>query len=82
VTIDDSLRSRISDHLKRTWKGAACQLCGSSVWELHGYVTLLLSDSPAAATGDTGLPTVAMVCQRCGNTVLMNLVVANALPPA
>ena len=80
VAIDENLRNRIAEHLKRTWRAPTCQLCGCGLWELHGYVTLVLTDSPATPTGTDGLPTVAVVCQRCGNTVLINLVVANALP--
>jgi hypothetical protein len=81
VAIDESLRRQIAEHLKRTWRSPICHLCGCDVWELHGYVTLVLTDSPATATGADGLPTVAVVCQRCGNTILINLVVARALPP-
>ena len=81
MAVDDTLRGKLADHLKRVWQSPACLLCGCTVWEAHGHVTVLLSDVPGTLTGITdGLPTVALVCQRCGNTVFVNLVVAGALP--
>jgi hypothetical protein len=80
VGIDDTSRSRIAEHIKKTWRTPGCLLCGCIVWELHGHVTVLLSDAPGATVSAEGLPSVAVVCQRCGNTILINLVVANALP--
>jgi hypothetical protein len=80
VGLDDTTRSKIADHLKKTWRSAGCLLCGCTTWELHGHLTLLLGDAPGATVTPEGLPSVAVVCQRCGNTILINLVVANALP--
>jgi hypothetical protein len=79
VAIDETLRAKLAEHLQKTWRTPACVSCGCALWELHGFVTLVLTDSPSVATGESGLPSVAVVCQRCGNTVLINLVVANAL---
>jgi hypothetical protein len=79
VAVDEALRNKIAEHLKRTWRHSACLHCGSATWELHGHITILLSDTVGAvAAPSAGLPSVAMVCQRCGNTVLINLVVAGA----
>jgi hypothetical protein len=79
VAIDEALRLQLVEHLKK-WRSASCVLCGASLWEMHGHLTLLLTDQPGTTQATDGLPTVALVCQRCGNTVLINLIVANALP--
>jgi hypothetical protein len=82
VAVDDATRDKVAAHLKKVWRGAGCVLCGCTTWELHGYVTVVLGDAPGGgATGTEGLPCVALVCQRCGNTVFINLVVANAVVP-
>jgi hypothetical protein len=80
VAVDDALRIKVAEHLKKTWRTSACLLCGCTTWELHGHVTVLLADVPGGTSSTEGLPAVALVCQRCGNTVFMNLVVADALP--
>ncbi len=80
MAVDETLRRKVTEHLKRTWRSNACLLCGCTVWEIHGHVTVILGDAPGTVAGASeGLPSVAMVCQRCGNTVLVNLVVADAL---
>ncbi len=82
MALDEAARTKLAEHLQKTWRSPGCVLCGSTTWELHGYVTIILSDAPGASAGTEGLPACALVCQRCGNTVIINLVVADALPAA
>lgn len=81
MAVDEATRDKVTEHLKKTWRTAACLLCGCTVWELHGHVTVVLGDTPGATAATEGLPSVAAVCQRCGNTVFINLVVADVVPP-
>lgn len=81
MAIDPTLKDTLVEHIKRTWRTPGCALCGCSIWELYGHLTLPLADGPGGAPTGDGLPTVAVVCQRCGNTVLVNLVVAGGLVP-
>ena len=79
MAVDETTRRKIAEHVKRTWRSPGCLICGCLTWELHGHVTLILGDAPGATVSTDALPSLALVCQRCGNTVLVNLVLANAL---
>jgi hypothetical protein len=81
VALDQTWKNKIGEHLRKRWRSPECQLCGCTLWELHGHVTVILGDAPGATASTEGLPSVALVCQRCGNTVFINLVVADALAP-
>jgi hypothetical protein len=74
--LPDHKFQQLSEHIQRTWRTNACALCGQSTWMIHGYVTVPLASEPAAQTRDAVLPTAAAVCRHCGNTVLINLVIA------
>jgi hypothetical protein len=57
-----------------------CPICGHSEWGLQqGGVVFLILQSPDAGgslvLGGPTLPSVALVCGRCGNTQLLNLLV-------
>ena len=69
-------------HINRTWTRKECLQCGTINWALHGYITVTIADTVGGLQGASILPTAAAVCQVCGTTVLINLVVANVpLPP-
>jgi hypothetical protein len=74
--IADRLRERriLGGEMPDRWQ---CWYCGDSRWTLgDGFVTLVLSygSSPFQPSGNT-LPSLALICQTCGNTVLLNLLV-------
>jgi hypothetical protein len=72
----------LAGHIHRTWTRKECLQCGTNNWALHGYITLITADNLGVALGAPILPSAAAVCQMCGNTVLINLVVAGVpLPP-
>ncbi len=54
-----------------------CSACTHTQWTLaDGFVFLSLSDSPGSIPiGGNGLPSVALTCKNCGNTLLFNLIV-------
>lgn len=57
---------------------APCAVCGTRNFTLgEGFVRLDLSElhSSAIRIGGPALPSVALVCQNCGNTILLNLIV-------
>lgn len=59
-----------------------CRLCTVNAWEFNGFIALGLSDSPGVAQfGGQNLPSVALVCKNCGNTVLINAVIAGLVLP-
>ena len=52
-----------------------CPACDHKGWTLAGgLVFLSMSDSSdTLMVGDNSLPSVAMTCNHCGNTLLLNL---------
>ncbi len=54
-----------------------CAVCGRQQWTLaSGVVTIQLQEDPGAyVLGGPAMPCAALVCQHCGNTLLLNLVV-------
>ena len=63
-----------------------CSVCGNPGFSLaDGYVTTPLASNPTAIMlGGSTLPSVALVCNRCGNTLFLNvftLGLADLIPP-
>jgi hypothetical protein len=58
------------------WKSKLCLICGDNGWAIHGVLQLGVSEPRELVPAGQSLPCAAMVCQVCGNTVLVNLVVA------
>jgi hypothetical protein len=67
---------RIIDAIERKFDPMPrCSACSQSEWTLaNGAVALLLSESPQLYhVGGPTLPCAALVCNFCGNTLLLNL---------
>ena len=75
MTLSQEARSEILAVLNDRIKGSACQLCHTSAWTLaDGLVSVgLQEDFSAFQVGGPALPCVALVCNNCGNTCLINL---------
>jgi len=74
--------SRLTEHINTKWARKECRQCGSNSWAVEGFVLLSISDQPGQLVlGGPSLPTVSLVCNICGNTVLVNAIVAGVLPP-
>ena len=79
MAFDAATIERIIQHLKSAWTVQACPMCRKSNWEVHGPITFSLGTtegSTSYATFGQNLPCAAIVCQSCGNSLLINLVVA------
>jgi hypothetical protein len=77
VALDAEAIQKIIAHLKRTWTVQTCAMCNQNNWEIHGQITLTLGGMPGHASGGSqSLPCAAVICQVCGNSVIVNLVVA------
>lgn len=72
----------VVDHVNMTWKTKKCPMCGKRDWKVEGVVRLLINDYPSTSALCTEdpvpltLPSAAFVCGKCGNTLLINLVLA------
>jgi len=76
VACDTTTTERIIQHLKNAWTVQACPMCRKSNWEVHGPITLPLGGVDNSAAAGQNLPCAAIVCQSCGNSLIINLVVA------
>lgn len=80
MALDAETIQKIIAHLKRTWTVQMCPMCNQNNWEIHGQITLTLGGTPGHASGASqSLPCAAVICQVCGNSVIVNLVVAGVL---
>jgi hypothetical protein len=77
--------ARILERLQSKWASARCPMCGTNQWLMLGHVTLTLGDSvgdlPMVVRSQV-MPCVAMICQTCGNTLLINIAIIGLASPA
>jgi hypothetical protein len=77
VALDQATIQKIVEHLKRKWTVQTCPMCKQNNWEIHGQVTLSLTTSSGRSSGaGQALPCAVVICQVCGNSMIVNLVVA------
>lgn len=72
---------KVIQHLNQKWGNRACPMCGSSKWnvsdnvyelrEFHGG-NLVLGNGPI-------FPVIPVSCNNCGNSVMINALVAGAI---
>lgn len=74
----EEVKAKVAAHIEKTWT-KNCPMCGSNRWAVHAYVPVELSPRIEAVFGAQVLPSAGIVCQTCGNTVLVNLIVAGVL---
>lgn len=80
MALKDEREKAVAAHLRRTWSTAKCPMCRQNEWKIKLHATLTLSDDPRNLAGSgLGLPCAAIICMKCGVTMLVNLGVANAL---
>jgi hypothetical protein len=66
------------DHLKDKWKGEPCPLCKSGNWNVTDKVYELREFHDGNMVIGIGqiVPVVPVTCDNCGNTVLVNSILA------
>jgi len=73
---------RAITHLRLKWQRKPCPMCGGGPWIVHGHVTLSLANKAhGVVLGGRSLPCAAVVCSICGNTALVNLLIAGVIEP-
>jgi len=71
----------VAKFLETRWKTSGCNLCGHEKWTDGGAVTLVTAER-ASTVWDSILPCYALVCSNCGNTVLINSIIAGIQKPS
>jgi len=82
--------SIVFEFLQAKWKDRPCPMCGQDSWSIQQGVFALLelhekgvaigssSPSPVHPAAEV-VPVVPVVCKSCGNTVLVNAIVADII---
>lgn len=69
---------------RKHWRSPACQLCGHNEWAIDGPAEITLpyprGSFEHAMKSPPALACAAFTCRYCGNTVLVNMVVAGLGP--
>lgn len=72
----------LAAYINEKWANSNCRLCNQNKWSTEGYINLSISPNAGLVLGGPALPTVAVICMNCGNTVFINALVAGIGPPA
>ena len=68
--------------LTEKWKGRSCPLCGTGNWNVQDMVFQLTAFSEGnMILGGPLIPVIPVSCDNCGNTILVNAIVAGAVSP-
>ena len=73
-----SIDGVVSEHIEKHWKQSDCMLCGANNWVMNGPFGLvpISVDQKGYVNGyrpaKTGSPVIAMVCYKCGYTLLID----------
>lgn len=70
--------------LNEKWLGRPCPMCGVGRWSIDQSIFQLMEyNNGGIVIGGPVIPIIPVTCTNCGNTVLVNALVANALknPP-
>lgn len=68
-------------HLNEKWAGRKCAQCGVGKWEIQGSLFELRQFTGGGlVVGGPLIPVVPVTCVNCGNTVLVNALLAGVLP--
>jgi len=70
---------KVREHLLRTWGDRSCGMCDQKKWLIFVDAVIVASDphrSGLYARAPTELPSAAIVCDHCGNTLFVNMKVA------
>lgn len=79
MKLDDKQREKLLKHLQEKWKPpATCPVCKSNTWDVSKEIYELreFQGGGLVLGGSPIVPLVPVTCTTCGNTVLLNALVA------
>jgi hypothetical protein len=70
-------------HLTAKWQNRPCPMCGSGPWNVQDSSFQLTEfNQGVMVLGGPVIPVVPVVCVNCGNTVLVNGIIAHVIDAA
>lgn len=67
-------------HLQRKWMGKPCPMCGVGNWNVQDSTYQLLEfNQGSMVIGGPVIPVIPVVCSNCGNTILVNAILAGVV---
>lgn len=72
--------SKAIEYLREKWLGRPCPMCGVGNWSVQDSTYQLLQfNQNALVGGGPVIPVIPVVCNNCGNTILVNALTAGFL---
>jgi hypothetical protein len=73
---------KVIEHLKAKWAGRPCPLCLVGNWNVHDSTFQLTEfNEGSMVIGGPVIPVIPVICNNCGNTVLVNAITAGLIKP-
>lgn len=65
---------KLLDVINEKWKTKNCLLCASNNWSINSDIMTLVGvgSDKALQLGGKFIPLIAITCNECGNTILVN----------
>lgn len=83
MALTEAEQARLFQHINQKWRNKFCFQCSANTWSVDATVKLILGDSKPTGIvlGGSFQPYATMTCTNCGNTLLINLIVAGVVVP-
>jgi len=77
VGLTDEQLKVLEKHINEKWATKKCSLCLQNSWRVSGFTGIMMRENHRTLNlGGPMIPCAAITCWNCGNTVLINLLVA------
>lgn len=72
-------KERLLQVINEKWSNKQCPMCGKNNWTFNGdiFTMLEVTENKMLNLGGKMLPLTPMVCNECGNTILINPLTIN-----
>ena len=72
--------NKFLQHLNTKWSGRPCAQCGAATWQVQDVIFELRGFSGGSLVlGGPIIPLIPVTCSNCGNTILINAILAGAV---
>ena len=74
--------NKVIAHFRAKWAGRSCPMCGIGRWNVQDSTYQLLEFNQGSLVfGGPVIPVIPVVCNNCGNTLLVNAIIAGVIEP-